>query len=54
MSIRVSEKADFYFQSYKEWRHAITIRGDIKLTKGYALTRVAAFRNINDKHTVDF
>jgi len=47
-------KADFYFQSYKEWRHAITIRGDIKLTKGYALTRVAALRNINGKHTVDF
>ncbi|RZQ52653.1 hypothetical protein C1E23_12750 [Pseudoalteromonas phenolica] len=50
----MSEKSDFYFQSYEEWRHAITIRCDIKLTKDYALTRVAALRNLNDKHTIEF
>ncbi|GLS26618.1 hypothetical protein [Marinibactrum halimedae] len=45
---------NFYFQSYEEWRHALTKRCNIDLTPDYARKRIAALRNSNDSHTKEF
>ena len=48
------ESSNFYFQSYEEWRYAITNRCNINLTKDYALNRVVALKNTNDSYTKAF
>ena len=45
---------NFYFQSYEEWRNALTIRCRIKLTPEYAAGRIAALQSPSDPTTRDF
>ena len=44
----------FYFQSYTEWRDALTTRCNIKLTPEYASERITSLENTNDPHTKEF
>lgn len=44
----------FYFQTYTEWRDALTQRCNIKLTADYARSRIAALSDANDPHTQEF
>ncbi len=50
----MSVTANFYFQSYDEWRHALTERCKINLTPDYARTRISALRDTADPHTKEF
>lgn len=50
----MSDSTGFYFQSYAEWRHALTQRCGINLTPDYARTRISALRNPSDQHTREF
>jgi len=50
----MNDTNDFYFQSYAEWRHALTERCKIDLTPDYARERVSALRNPDDPHTQEF
>ncbi|MBE1301391.1 MAG: hypothetical protein GJ680_16000 [Alteromonadaceae bacterium] len=50
----MNDTSDFYFQSYEEWRAAITVRCNIKLTREYARERISALENPNDPHTQEF
>lgn len=43
-----------YFQSYSEWREALTVRCGIRLTPDYARERIAALKNPSDRSTADF
>lgn len=43
-----------FFQSYSEWREALTVRCGIHLTGAYARERIAALKNDRDPATVDF
>lgn len=45
---------DFYFQTYSEWREALTRRCGIALTTSYAEERLAALQNTNDPTTAEF
>lgn len=45
---------DFYFQSYPEWREAITGRCKIDLTPDYARARISALRDPADPATQEF
>ncbi len=45
---------EFYFESYSEWRKAITERCGIKLSPEYARERIAALQNPADKSTGEF
>jgi len=42
------------FQSYHEWRHALTELAGIPLTREYARERIQALQNPQDSHTDDF
>ncbi|MCF2857250.1 hypothetical protein L1286_07205 [Pseudoalteromonas sp. SMS1] len=48
------ETNHFYFQSYEQWRHAITVKCNIKLTPEYARSRIASLSNERDRHTQEF
>ncbi|MEM6791682.1 MAG: hypothetical protein AAF928_18900 [Myxococcota bacterium] len=50
----MTEEANFYFQTYAEWREALTVRCGIALTPEYARERVAALRNPDEPTTRDF
>ena len=50
----MSDTSHFYFQSYTEWRDALTQRCKINLTKDYARARIDSLRNGNDPHTQEF
>lgn len=50
----MANRSGFYFESYAEWRHALTNRCGINLTQDYARSRIAALRNPNDPHTKEF
>ncbi len=50
----MNDQADFYFQSYEEWRQTITGRCNIDLTPEYARKRIAALRNPSDRSTREF
>lgn len=50
----MSDTSDFYFQSFNEWHHAITVRCNINLTPDYARTRIAALQDPQDKTTQEF
>ncbi len=50
----MTDRSNFYFQSYTEWRHALTARCRINLTPEYARTRLKALRNPSDPLTRDF
>lgn len=45
---------EFYFQSYNEWRHAITERCNINLTSEYVRSRITALRDSSDRATQEF
>ncbi len=44
----------FYFNSYPEWRDALTVRCGIRLTPEYSRERIAALENNSDRHTTEF
>lgn len=50
----MTAKDSFYFQSYAEWRHALTVRCGIRLTPEYARERLAALRDPSVPTTQDF
>ncbi|MGD1955774.1 MAG: hypothetical protein ACFBZ9_11180 [Sphingomonadales bacterium] len=50
----MTDTSGFYFQSYQEWREALTVRCKIDLTPDYARSRIAALRDPSDKATQDF
>ena len=50
----MSNNNDFYFQSYAQWRQAITQRCNIDLTPEYTSGRIAALRDANDPRTQEF
>ncbi|MCG7546888.1 hypothetical protein [Pseudoalteromonas sp. Of7M-16] len=50
----MNEHSSFYFQSYEQWRHAITVRCNINLTPEYARARIHALSDPNDLHTREF
>ena len=50
----MNDAANFYFQSYNEWRLALTERCKIKLTQDYARTRISALQDSSDPHTQEF
>ncbi len=50
----MTDTRGFYFQSYEEWRHAITERCRIDLTPEYARARITALRNPGDSATREF
>lgn len=50
----MADNADFYFKSYTEWRDALTVRCNIKLTADYARERIASLENADDPHTQEF
>lgn len=43
-----------YFQSYSEWREALTVRCGIHLTPDYARERINALKNPSDRSTAEF
>lgn len=45
---------DFYFQTYNEWRQALTERCGIKLTPEYARDRIKALQDPNNRTTFEF
>ena len=51
---RMIDSTNFYFQSYEEWRQALTERCKINLTPDYARSRLSALRNSSDPHTQEF
>jgi len=44
----------FYFQSYNEWRQALTQRCGIQLTPAYARERIQALQDDQNPTTRDF
>ena len=50
----MTDTSDFYFQSFDEWRHALTVRCNIDLTPEYARARITALQDTTDKSTQDF
>ncbi|OCQ22532.1 hypothetical protein A7985_00775 [Pseudoalteromonas luteoviolacea] len=50
----VVDATNFYFQSYEQWRHAITVKCNIKLTPEYARSRIASLSDSNERHTKEF
>ncbi|KZN68732.1 hypothetical protein N478_13795 [Pseudoalteromonas luteoviolacea S4060-1] len=48
------DATNFYFQSYEQWRHAITVKCNINLTPEYARARIASLRDENERHTKEF
>ena len=44
----------FYFQSFEQWRQALTEDCKINLTVDYARSRVAALKDLQDKSTQEF
>lgn len=50
----MADTSGFYFQSYDEWREALTVRCKIDLTPTYARTRITALRDPSNKSTQDF
>lgn len=44
----------FYFQSYAEWKQALTQRCNINLTPEYAQSRIIALNNTDDRDTKEF
>ncbi|NQX88677.1 MAG: hypothetical protein HRT77_08425 [Halioglobus sp.] len=50
----MNDSSSFYFQTYAEWRKAITERCKINLTPAYARSRIAALQNTADPTTQEF
>ena len=50
----MAENSNFYFQSYWEWREAITERCNITLSSDYAKSRLSALGNPEDPGTREF
>jgi len=50
----MSNTSNFYFQSFSEWRQAITERCNINLTPEYAQSRIEALQNSQDRTTKEF
>lgn len=50
----MTDTTEFYFQSFMEWRQALTERCNIKLTPEYARSRIAALQDPSDKVTQEF
>ena len=50
----MTHSTDFYFQTYAQWRQAITQRCNIALTPEYVRSRIAALRDAKDRHTKEF
>ena len=48
------DNTGFYFQSYEEWRYALTTRCKIQLTPEYARSRISALNNTDDPQTREF
>lgn len=48
------DTSGFYFESYAEWRQAITVRCKIDLTPDYVSARLTALRNPADPSTQEF
>ena len=45
---------NFYFQTFDEWKEALTVRCRIKLTPEYAAERIKALQNPQDRTTREF
>jgi len=41
-------------QTYADWRHCITVKCGLRLTRQYVEGRLAALRDDNDEHTQRF
>ena len=50
----MTDTTGFYFQSYAEWRQALTERCGIELTPAYARSRIDALRDTSNKATREF
>ena len=50
----MKESNNFYFKSYNEWHSAITGRCNLKLTREFTNSRIAALQDTNDPHTREF
>lgn len=50
----MTDTSGFYFQSYAEWRDALTQRCGIDLTADYARSRISALQDPSDKATKEF
>lgn len=50
----LTNAAGFYFQSYEEWQHALTVRCRVALTPAYAAGRVRALNDPGDPVTAEF
>ena len=48
------DNRNFYFQSFAQWRYAITKQCNIKLTPEYTRSRISALKNRSDKSTKEF
>ncbi|TQF71419.1 hypothetical protein [Pseudoalteromonas luteoviolacea] len=48
------DTSNFYFQTYEQWRHAITVKCNINLTPEHARSRIVSLQNSNDRHTQEF
>ena len=50
----MANTSSFYFQSYDEWRNALTVQCKINLTADYARERINALSNVDDPQTREF
>ncbi|MDJ0910522.1 MAG: hypothetical protein QNI99_15090 [Woeseiaceae bacterium] len=50
----MTDTSGFYFQTYTEWRDALTRRCGIDLTPDYARSRISALQDSSDKTTREF
>jgi len=50
----MSDKTDFYFESYENWHETITQRCKTELTPEYARSRISALQDSKDRSTKEF
>ena len=50
----MTDTSGFHFQSYEEWRQALTERCKIKLTPDYARSRISALKDSKNPTTKEF
>ncbi|MEO1035851.1 MAG: hypothetical protein AAFX44_09860 [Pseudomonadota bacterium] len=50
----MTDTSDFHFQSYAEWRQALTERCGINLTPDYARSRISALQDPKNPSTKEF
>lgn len=50
----MTNNTNFYFNSFAEWRQALTERCKINLTPEYARTRITALQDPSDRSTQEF